>query len=170
MAGVRANVSLSIDATLSGTGDLGDPKQRILIEKALSLAAGTAATDEANILFSDSRTLAASATENLDLAGALTSAFGATITAAEIVLLYFFAHASNTNDVQVTRPASNGLVGPFMAAGDGVAIKPGEWAVFVSQAGWPVTAATGDLLTVTNSAGSTGVDYDVVIIGRTVAA
>lgn len=170
MAGVRANVSLSIDALFSGTGDLGDPKQRILIEKALSLEAGTAATDEANLLFSDTRTLAASATENLDLAGSLSSAFGATITAAEVVLLFFAAHDTNTNDVLVTRPASNGLVGPFMAAGDGVSIKPGEWALFVSQAGWPVTAATGDLLTVTNSAGGTGVDYDVLIIGRTVAA
>jgi hypothetical protein len=33
-----------------------------------------------------------------------------------------------------------------------------------------VTPATGDLLTLTNSAGVSGVDYDIIVIGRTVAA
>jgi len=169
-AGVRANISLSIDATLTGSNDLGNPKQRVLIEKALSFIAGTAADDEANILFSDTRTLAASATEDLDLAGVLANAFGATITAAEIVAIFFSAADGNTNSVNVTRPAANGFIGPFLAAGDGVAIKPGEWQFFASDSGWAVTAATGDLLTVTNSAAGTSVTYDVLILGRTVAA
>jgi hypothetical protein len=169
-AGVRANISLSIDAILTGSNDLGNPKQRVLVEKALAFIAGTAATDEANILFSDTRTLAASATEDLDLAGVLASAFGATITAAEVVAVYFAAAEGNTNNVNVTRPASNGFIGPFLAAGDGISIKPGEWQFFASESGWPVTAATGDLITVTNSGGTTGVTYDVLILGRTVAA
>lgn len=170
MAGVRANISLNIDATLTGSNDLGNPKQRVLIEKALAFIAGTAAEDQANILFSDTRTLAASATEDLDLTGALTDAFGATIAAAEVVAIFVAAAEGNTNSVNVTRPAANGFIGPFIAAGDGIAIKPGEWQFFASESGWPVTAATGDLLTVTNSGAGTSVTYDVLILGRTVAA
>lgn len=170
MAGVRANIALTIDATLTGTGDLGSPKQRVPIDELIQLSEGTAAVDEANILFQDTRTLAASANEDLDLAGSLTNAFGATIAAAEVVLLFIRAASGNTNNVNVTRPASNGFAGPFLAAGDGVSIKPGEWQVFVSQTGWAVTAGTGDLVNIANSAGGSSVSYDVVVIARTVAA
>ena len=170
MAGVRGEIALRIDLTQSGTGDLGTPKMRATADKILSLVEGTDATNKANILFADTRTIAASANENIDLAGALSDAFGASIVAAEIVAIYIAAKAANTNNVNVTRPASNGFIGPFLAASDGVAIKPGEYALFVSQSGWAVTAATGDLLNIANSAGGTGVDYDIIVVGRTLAA
>lgn len=170
MAGVRGNISLSIDLTDTAVGDLGSAKSRVAVSKALSLIAGTDATNKANILFSDTRTVALSANENIDLSGALSDAFGASIVAAEIVAIYIAAAAGNTNSVQVARPASNGFTGPFLATGDGVAIKPGEYALFVSQSGWAVTAATGDLLNIANSGAGTSVTYDIVIVGRTVAA
>jgi len=48
-------------------------------------------------------------------------------------------------------------------------LRPGQmFATAVGAAdatGIAVTAATGDLLTITNSAGSTTVSYDIVIIG-----
>ena len=170
MAGVRGSIALSLDLTDAGSGDLGAPKMRVSVSKALALIEGTDATNKANLLFSDQRTLAASANEDIDLAGALANAFGATITAAEIVAIFISAAAGNTNNVNVTRPASNGFIGPFLAAGDGVSTKPGEWHAFVSQSGWAVTAATGDLINIANSAGSTPVTYDIVVVGRTVAA
>jgi hypothetical protein len=121
------------------------------------------------VLFSDTRTLAASASEDLDLAGVLADALGATIAAAEVVAIYFAAASGNTNDVQVTRPASNG-VPLFIAAGDGLALGPGDFVLLTNRKGVGVTAATADLIHVANSAGTTGVTYDVVILGRTVAA
>lgn len=169
--GIRGDIALHINLTQVGVDDLGAPKLPVSIEALLSLTAGTNATDKADILWRDSgRSIAASSNENLDLTGALTDAFGASVAAAEIVMIFVRAHASNVNNVQVTRPASNGFAGPFVAAGDGVAIKPGEWDVFVSQSGWPVTAATGDLLNIANSGSGSAVVYDVVIVGRTVAA
>jgi hypothetical protein len=170
MAGVRGGIAFSLDLTQVGTNDLGSPKLGVDVSKLLTLIEGTAATNQANLLFSDTRTLSASATEDLDLSGVLTSAFGATITAAEIVLIYVAAASGNTNNVNVTRPASNGFIGPFLAAGDGLAVKPGEYVPLVSQSGWAVTAGTGDLLTITNSGSGTSVTYDIVIVGRTVAA
>lgn len=169
MAGVTAHIALNIDATLTGTGDLGNPKQRVTIEEVLDLVAGTAAINQCDLMFQDTRTLAASGTEDLDLAGSLVNAFGATMAAAELVLLFIKAVAGNTNNVNVTRPASNG-VPMFLAAGDGVGIKPGQYHLLVDEKGIPVTAATGDLITITNSGGTTGVTYDVLALARTVAA
>ena len=146
MAGVRGSIALSLDLTDAGSGDLGSPKMRVSVSKALALIEGTDATNKANIFFADTRTVAISANENIEAA------------------------AANVNSVQVTRPASNGFIGPFMATGDGVSIKPGEYALFVSQSGWAVTAATGDLLNIANSGAGTSVTYDLVIVARTVAA
>lgn len=169
MPGVAANIVLHLTAKQSGSGDLGTPGVLVDIIKELDFSAGTAAVGQANILFSDTRTLAASATENLDVAGVLADALGATVNAAEIVAVYFAAAQANVNDVQITRPAANG-VPLFLAAGDGIALGPGDFSVRTYRNGVAVVAATGDLLTVTNGGGGTSVNYDVVIIGRTVAA
>jgi hypothetical protein len=125
---------------------------------------GTGA-NQASAVFSDTRTLSASATEDLDLAGVLTDAFGTTVAADRIKAIMVTAASGNTNDVQVTRKATNG-VPLFMAAGDGIALTPGAGfcAVFPNAIGVDVTAATGDLLTITNSAGSTSVTYSIAIL------
>ena len=91
-----------------------------------------------------------------------------TLTFARIKAIHISAAAGNTNNVQVTRPASNGV--PWlMAAGDGIALRPGAamtWSSGSADAtGVAVTAGTGDLITITNSAGTTGVTYNVVIVG-----
>jgi hypothetical protein len=169
MPGVAATIDLAIRAKQTGAGDLGTPQILVDIDKVMEFSAGTSAVGQANVLFSDTRTLAASATENLDLAGVLADALGATIAAAEVVAVYFAAAQGNTNDVQITRPAANG-VPLFLAAGDGFALGPGDFTVRTYRNGVAVAAGTGDLITVTNGGAGTPVSYDVVIIGRTVAA
>jgi hypothetical protein len=169
MAGVNAQITVGINAKQTGTGDLGIPADLVNFMKEIDFTPGTLAVGQANVLFSDTRTLAASATENLDLAGVLSDALGAFITAAELLAIFIYAHPGNTNDVQLTRPATNG-VPVFLAVSDGLAIGPGDVFLFTNRKGVTVTPATGDLLTLTNSAGVTGVDYDIVILGRTVAA
>lgn len=169
MAGVNAVITVGVNAKQTGAADLGTPGILVNLMKEIDFTPGTLTAGQANVLFSDTRTLAASATENLDLAGVLADALGATITAAEVLAIFIAAHAANTNDVQLTRPAANG-VPLFLAASDGLAIGPGDVFLFTNRKGVTVTAATGDLLTLTNSAGTTGVDYDIIVIGRTAAA
>lgn len=169
MGGVTAEISFRMNIRQTGTNDLLSLPATAAIAELVQFEEGTNTVGKADILFADTRTLAASATENIDLSGALTDAFGASIVAAELVAIYVKASAANTNNVNVTRPASNG-VPIFLAAGDGVSIQPGEWFEFVSQKGIAVTAATGDLITITNAAGSTSVTYNIIVIGRTVAA
>lgn len=169
MAGVTAKIALQIFAELEGTGDLGNPAVKNTVFKEVKFIPGTDTTGKADVMFSDTRTLNASATEDLDLTGSLTNAFGATIAQAEVVALYIAAADTNTNNVLVGNATTNGFVGPIGATGV-LTLKPGEFVCFTSQTGWAVTAGTGDLLKVANSAGGTSVKYSILIIGRTVAA
>lgn len=169
MQGVAATIDLSIRAKQTGTADLGTPQISLDIAKQVAMVPGTAALGQANVLFSDTRTLAPSTGEDLDLAGVLADALGATIAAAEVVAIYIGAAQGNTNDVVLTRPAANG-VPLFLAAGDGLAIGPGDSFLFTNRKGITVTAATGDLVHVANGAAGTPVSYDVIVFGRTVAA
>ena len=167
---LSARLQVQLAATLTKVMDVGsghDAKDQLPpFEKIFSVTNGTGA-GQGDMLWHDQRTLAASATENLDLAGSLADAFGTTQTFVRVNLIIVYAAEGNTNDVQVQRGSSNG-VPLFMAASDGVQLSPGM--IFVLGGGkeatdFVVTAGTGDILTITNSAGSTSVTYDVLILG-----
>lgn len=162
---LSTNMRLDLKSTLSTALDLVTSRAPLAYSSTIDLASGVGA-NQADKVFADTRTLAASATEDLDLAGVLSDPLGAALTFARIKAVLVKAAAGNTNNVQVTRPAANG-VPLFLAAGDGLAVRPGGLFLWVAPdaTGVAVTAGTGDLLTFTNSAGSTGVTYDVVIIG-----
>lgn len=167
--GVDASLALSITALQEGTGDLAIPSINVKISDVVSFKSGTDAVTKADVLWSDTRTLAASASESLDLRGSLVDAFGASVNPAEIVAIYVKAKSTNTNDVVIGNAASNGFAGPLSATGT-LTLKAGEFVLLSSQAGWAVTAGTGDLLKVANSAAGTSVTYSIMIIGRSVAA
>lgn len=161
---LTADIQLNVTGRQTAALDLGTASFPYALSSAVSLTNGTSA-GQADRMFADTRTLTASATENLDLAGTLLDAYGATLTFVTIKAVFVKAAAANTNNVNVTMPASNG-VPIFLAAGDGIALKPGyTFAWFGSGAGVTVTPSTGDLLTVTNGAAGTSVNYDIVIIG-----
>lgn len=155
----------SIKAQETAPFDLASSSASIGLEVRHNLANGSAA-GQAQKAFSDSRVIAASGSENLDLAGALSSALGTTITFATVKAILIRAKATNANNVVVGPSASNGFLGPFADASDRVAVKPGgSFLVTAPDAGWAVTAGTGDLLTVANSGAGTEVGYDIVVIG-----
>jgi hypothetical protein len=162
---LSTNMRLSMTSTLSSALDLVTSRAPLSYESTIDLASGVGA-NQADKIFADTRTLAASATEDLDLAGPLSDPLGAALTLARVKAVLVKAASGNTNNVQVTRPASNG-VPLFLAASDGLAVRPGGLFLWVAPdaTGVAVTAGTGDLLTFTNSAGSTSVTYDVIIIG-----
>lgn len=162
---LTAKIVSQVVATLTSPLDLSTPTDALDYTQRISLTSGTGA-NQADMMWHDTRTLAASASENIDLAGSLTGAFGTTLTFARIKGLVVAAASGNTNDVQVARGSSNGFT-MFLAASDGFLVKPGGhfswWAP--GATGVAVTAGTGDILTITNSAGSTSVTYDIVILG-----
>lgn len=161
---VTAKLSASLVGAFTGSSVLSSILQQISQQLSLDVQPGTG-VGQGNELYAAARTLAASASENLDLSGALVDAFGATIVFTDIIGIVVFADKGNTNNVLVGNAASNGFVGPAGATGV-LTLKPGDWAVLASQTGWTVTAATGDLLKVANSGGTTSVLYSIILIGR----
>lgn len=150
---------------LSSALDLATAAVPLTLTERIRLSSGTGA-NQADLIFHDTRTLAASATEDLDLAGVLANALGTTLTFARIKAVIVSAAAANTNNVNLTRPASNGAP-LFLAAGDGIAVRPGGVFAWVApdSTAVAVTGGTGDLLTLTNSSSGTSVTYSVVIVG-----
>lgn len=158
-------VKASISGTLTTTGDLSEVTAKLVNALAeISYAQGSAAA-QADKVFADTRTLAASTTEDLDLAGSLVGIDGAAFAPAKVKAILITADAANTNDVHVGGDA-NGLAGLFGALPDFLVIKPGGafmWAA--PSGGLTVTAGTGDILQVANSGSGTGVTYSIVIVG-----
>jgi hypothetical protein len=132
----------------------------------ISLDSGVAA-GQCDTMFCSERTLAASATENLDFAGALTDPLGNSLTFGHIKAIEIEADAANVNNVVVGGTASNQFIAGFGAATHTWILTPGARMIIYAGAGvgWPVVAATGDLLKVANSGSGTSVKYRITAIG-----
>lgn len=171
MAGVTASLALSLAARLTGAAIGGDiPQYTANVTFDRSISPGTAGLDQADVLYHATRVLVASATEDLDLAGVLASALGATLAYAEITAVIIEADDGNTNDVTWGPTASVGALGPFGDITDRAKVGPGDICAITNRKGWPVTATTADKWTFTNGGAGTPVTYTITIIGRTVAA
>lgn len=171
MAGVTAQLDVRLAARLTGAAIGGDvPQFSANTDRHLIFSPGVATVNNADLLYKATRTLAASATEDLDLAGVLTNALGEVVAAAEVVAIIIEAATGNTNDVRYGPAASAGALLGFADATDRRAIAPGDFDVLTCRRGWPVTATTADKITVLNAAAGTPVTYTITIIGRSVAA
>lgn len=163
---LTARVNLSVVAELANSLDVGNVAYPVSWGANYALTDGAGA-NQANRIFTDTRTLSASATEDLDLAGVLTDALGNTLTFDKIKALIVRADAANTNDVLVGGAATAQASAFFGDVTDAVKVKPGGTVAFIAPdaTGYDITATTADLLKVANSAGGTGVTYTIIIIG-----
>lgn len=163
--GLSAEFRAKFSAVQIGSNDQGGPEFRPTVESLLQFTNGTGA-DQADLLFTDTRTVGASTNDDIDLAGVLASAFGATITAAEMVGL-LIVNKSTTQTLTVGA-GSNPWITWLIATGDGIKIPPrGVFALFSPDAAGlgAVTASTGDILRVANGSGSSA-DYDIAVLAR----
>ncbi|MFD3574770.1 hypothetical protein [Streptomyces sp. NPDC058644] len=162
------SASLSVAATVSQTKalDLTTVADPLMFRRAVNLTDGTTA-GKADKVFHDRRTLAASASEDLDLAGVLLDAFGAALTFVRIKGLFISAAAANSNNV-VVGAATNAWATLLSATGT-LTLRPGAsvgaMAGPADATAYAVTAGTADLLKVANSGAGSTVTYDVVIVG-----
>lgn len=164
---LSAQIFAKIHGVLSGPADFGTPTFELSTGDVVahSLQSGIAA-GQADKLFADQRTLAASATENLDLAGSLLDPLGAIVTFVSVKAIMIRASAANTNNVVVGGAASNAFAGPLGGTAPTLTVPPGGIVLLTApKTGWPVVASTGDLLKVANGGAGTPVTYDVIVIG-----
>jgi hypothetical protein len=166
-----ATIIARLSAVDLGANDFGGPVFAPTMEAVISLTAGTAA-GEANLVWFDERAITTGASLDLDLSGVLTDAFGATITAVELVALFVIngprSGTANTTNLTIgagTNPIVGYLGGTNPTIGP---IRPGSFVLLGSSdaAGYgAITAATGDILRITNSAGATN-NCQIAFIAR----
>lgn len=157
-------IDTNLTANLTAVLDLVTASAPLALTNRITIPTGTA-SGQADVSWSDTRTVGASSTDALDLAGTLVGNLGGTLTIVKLKAVLVRAAAANVNNVRVNRPASNG-VPLFLAASDGIDVLPGGVFLWVAPgAGVTVTAATGDLINIDNSGSGTSVTYDVVLIG-----
>lgn len=154
--------------SLTAARDLVDASAPLNYRNRVNLTSGTGA-GSADLMFSDTRTIAASSNDDLDLAGGLTDNLGTTLTFVKVKALIVVAAAANTNNVLVGGDATNTFLTWVESEPDAVVLRPGAGlALFAGSAdatGYAVTASTGDLLRIRNSGAGTSVTYDIVIVG-----
>ena len=147
----------------------------LAIKESITFGTGNNASD---MIWHDRRLIVAAATDTLDLAGSLTNVWGVTVTFTKIHAILVHnrsdetlteavegvAHTANAAIIEVTTSAANGFL-LFKTAADAKILAAGDWMVAYSKAGMAVTAATGDLLDIIETA-TLEAAYDIVLIGE----
>lgn len=165
---LTSTVDIRLKWEHTNTPDTGGPavKDHNTFVMTDSLANGTA-LDQCDLLWHDIRTLAATTSEDIDLAGGISDQFGATVTFAKVRGLVIRNQTTAAGIIlEVGGAASNEWSAPFGAAGDKVKIGPdGSLALWnPSAAGFAVTGGSADTLKIYNS-GSASSTYQIVIVG-----
>ncbi|MFC7880484.1 hypothetical protein ACFUVV_01150 [Streptomyces sp. NPDC057376] len=160
-------LALSAFGELSAAAGIGTARVPAQLSRSASLGSGSGA-GQADRLYQARRTLPASATEDLDLAGALTDALGSAAVFVRVKGLFIAASKTNTNNVIVGAAAANAWSTLLNTTGT-LTLRPGAAVGALADVddatGYAVTAGTGDLLKVANSGAGTAVTYDIFIVG-----
>lgn len=165
-----ADISLSIRGDLVNPIDLQTGTAPLSYIPLYNWVEGTGA-NQIQQTFTDSRTLASAASENLDLSGGLLNIYNVTINFTRIRLLLIRCPSTNANVVRVGPGAANGWITAFNDASDRINVRPGGILILAAAdpTGYAVTAGTGDILTVlnTNDISAVSVAYEIIIMGTT---
>src|SRR5574343_1241159 len=142
-----ASVYVNLEALLEGAPDIGSASHRVTYGPGYVFTDGSGANQVANV-FSDSRTIAASSNDDLDLNGVLTNALGASVALTKVRTIVIKAAPGNTNDVVVGNATSNGVASIFGATTHTVKIKPGGMLALTAPdaTAYAITAGTADIL------------------------
>jgi len=163
-ASLTSRVEIKVTGTLTNVLDLTTASSPMAVARLQDFANGVGAS-QANVIWSDRRTLAAATTEDLDFAGGgLVDAFGSAIAPAKLRAVFISSAAANVQDITLFGDVNSiPLLG---TAATTVTLQPGGVYLFTAPAtaGVAVTAATGDIIQVANGAG-VSVTYDIVVVG-----
>lgn len=163
---VTAAISVLVDIieSISSENQAGPVHHLFDAFKSVQLDSGTGA-GQVDLVWSDRRTLTASSSENLDLAGSLLKVFAGTATFVKVKLVILYNRTSGQT-LSFKVGSSNGWTGILNGTTDSLTVKGGGFAIWYDPTGTTVTASTGDIVTVSNSSGSS-MDYDIFILGTT---
>lgn len=165
-----ASLKVNLGSNLTAASGLSNANSRLDLAINLLYTDGSGA-NQVTKRYDATIVLAASGTTTLDLAaGGLLDVYGNVFTVTKLKAIIVISSDSTVNaganQLQITRPAANGV--PFFgSAGDFSVLNPGGVFLWADPgaAGVTVTAGTGDLITLTNSAGTNTITYRIVLLG-----
>lgn len=156
----KGSIAVDVRSLITGTPDLGESKHSISEQIAIAFADGVGANQAKNH-FADSFSIVGAGTQTYDLAGSLTNGIGTVVfTAIKAIVI------KNTGTAAITYGGgSTPFLGFLGDATDEIVVPAGGCVVLVdpTAAGQAVTAATGDLITLTG----TDVAGQIIVIGET---
>lgn len=162
---LTSRVAVTFTARQVVTLDLSSAESVLNSAPFLDFANGTGA-NQADVVWSDTRSLGPSASEDLDLiGGGLTDPFGVAFAPARIKAILISSAKANLNDMTLFGDA----LGPAFlnTAATTITLAPGG--VFLltdpSAAGYPVGAGATDIVQIANAAGTNTISYSIVILG-----
>lgn len=162
MAFQSAELRFSLSVAAQGTNTVSPQRFDPLMAALMAFDSGTGA-DQCDLAYVADRTLAGSTSEELDLYGGLTDAFGATLNFAELVVLAI----TSDKALKVGGAASN-AVPLFSDVSDKAWVRAGGLLVMAGPNAsglCTVTNATGDKLKIENTE-ATSATYRIGILGR----
>lgn len=155
-----------LESLLTDINSFSNPQDLLAFRRDFGFAHGTGANQADKRWSSAGRSLGSTAAESLDLAGSLLDYRGNAITFARIKAIAIFNNGPNMIQVGA---GTNALLNWIGATGDIVNVRSGGLFLLVAPdaTAYAVTAGTGDILRVLNSAAGT-ITYDVALLGASV--
>lgn len=156
---LSSDVSLVVSALLTQSEDVNStlraPVDLNLLRKL--------STDEADLLWYKTVTLAGGADTTMDLTSGLTDAFGNGIVFDKVKIIAVVADTTNTDNILV----GGGTFDTWLDGGtDAVVVQPGgAFVVVAPNTGYQVTAVTGNELLIENASPTDPNSYNILLIG-----
>ena len=166
---LAADIKASLAWLFTESGDLTSVHDNAALEFRATFADGTSA-NQADRLWYDEREVAASSNDDLDLTALPRTLFGNALSVefAKIKAILVINLSTTSGDVLRVGGAGSGsaFAAPFAGDADAQVEAPPESPLLLVNRGdgWTVTAGTGDILRIQNTAASP-VSYRIAIIG-----
>ncbi len=160
---LSTTVRIDLQVEAQNTADLLTPKANLTKVYTFALATGVG-INQADQIWTDTRTVATGTADSIDLKGTLTDHLGVAFTPAKLKMIIVIPAAGNTTILTVGGD-TNG-VPIFSDKTDSIPLAAGG-ALLIGRrdlAAIPVTAGTGDILLITNAAGASAT-YDIILVG-----
>lgn len=163
---ITATVDLGVEGFVSRAMSIGLAFHHLQYNPGFVFRDGTGESQIKKI-FNAHSTLAASSAEDFDLAGGIVNAMGDLLTFTKVRVLIVRAHPANVNNLIVGGASSNQFASWLGGASHTVTVRPGGLIALVAPdvTGYAVAAGTGDILRITNAAGGSSVQYDIILLG-----
>jgi hypothetical protein len=163
---LSGKLNYSLTGTTSATRDLGTATVSESLSYTQRITDGDAA-NKAEKVWGDTRSLAASTSEELDLAGGLTDGLGNTVTLNRLICLGIKASTANGSTITLGGSASNAWETWTADAGSTIKLRPGGSIALIGPdaTGYAIGAGATDLLQIGNDDTSATASYSIFVMG-----